>query len=98
MGEESGFHPAGCKVGDTQAVISPQFDGQSGPTVDGRRISGSGLAAVDAAGDIVSDSEVEDVARASIDEDPVPLGAAVEAVDEARAPRLPHNPGRPTKR
>ena len=66
--------------------------------MDGRRISGSGLAAVDAAGDVISDSEVEDVARASSVEDPVPLGAAVEAVDEARAPRLPHNPGRPTKR
>ena len=87
MDTKSGFHRAGRQAGNPPAVISPHLLGQEGPTVDGRNVSDSGLFPVMVTGDGGVDESVESTIEDVVEE----------PIDESRHPRLPHNPGRPTK-
>ena len=65
------------------AVISPQVDDLSGPDSGRTRIMSSGLAPLRAVEDEMVGESVG--------------GEDLIAEDQARQPRLPHDPGRPTK-
>ena len=97
MDTESWFYQADRTVISNHSVISPPVAGQDGPTVDGRRISGQdALMKITEDGEV--DSEKEEV-EVEIKSAMVAPGSAIEeAADEVRQPKLPHNPGRPTKK
>ena len=75
---------------DAFPLISPYVEGRFGPSSGGAPHISQGLSPLDVVEEVVEtevlDGELEEIAEAS------------DVVEEARHPRLPHNPGRPTKR
>ena len=81
MDTQSGLQPAEHKVDHVPTLISPQFDGRTGPTVDRRSISDWSLSAVDAEGDVGTEDDGEGLVDAERGEAQVPA-ISVEAMDE----------------
>ena len=100
MDSQSGFYPAEREVVQgLSPLVSPIDEGRNGRVSGPAHDSESGVASEDAAleekvevrGDELSAAEMEVL----IPEFVKPAG---DGVEEARQPRLPHQPGRPTKR
>ena len=86
MDQESGFHPAERQV-DHISFISPR--------ISDRSEAGNRQGVIFSAGEATDDSgEAESSGTVDVDGE----ASENEDVEEARVPRTPHNPGKPTKK